>query len=230
MYYIDPVYILISLPALLIGITAQLLVKYFYNKYNNVANSSRITGAEVAERFAKDYGLNIKLKISLSRLSDNYNPINRVLTLSDEVARRPSIASIGISAHELGHVLQHKKGSILVGIRNLIAPVVNLGSTLGYIIFLIGLSLQIFGAVIAGIVLFSLSTLFTIITLPIEIDASIKAVNMIKRTGILEEYEMNGVKKVLLAASITYVAAVMQSVSTLLYYVFRAVGIRKRRS
>ncbi len=228
MYYIDPYYIILSLPALIIGLVAQVLVRYYYNKYRRIGNSSQINGVETAEKIANKYGLNMSVQISLSRLSDNYNPFNRVLTLSDEVARTPTIASVGITAHELGHVLQHKSGSVLVGIRNFIVPIVNFGSTLGYIIFLIGLSFQFLGIVIIGIALFSLSTLFTIITLPIEIDASVKAVKMIARTGILHEYEMKGVRKVLIAASLTYVAAVMQSISTLFYYILRAIGVRRR--
>jgi len=228
MYYIDPYYILLSLPALLIGITAQLLVNLYYSKYSRIGNSSDINGVETAQRIASSYDMNIKVQISLAKLSDNYNPYNRVLTLSDEVARTPTIASVGIAAHELGHVLQHKNGSILVGIRNFIVPIVNFGSTLGYIIFLVGLSFQFFGIVVIGIALFSLSTLFTIITLPIEIDASLKAVKMIKRSGILQDYEISGVKKVLIAASLTYVAAVMQSISTLFYYILRAIGVKRR--
>lgn len=228
MYYIDPFYILLSLPALIIGIIAQLLVRFYYNKYSRIDNSSQINGVDTAERIASEYDMNMRVQISLSKLSDNYNPYNRVLTLSDEVARTPTIASVGITAHELGHVLQHRNGSVLVGIRNFIVPIVNLGSTLGYIIFLVGLSFQFFGIVIFGIALFSLSTLFTIITLPIEIDASLKAMKMIERTGILQSYEMEGVKKVLVAASLTYVAAVMQSISTLFYYILRAIGVRRR--
>ena len=228
MYYIDPYYILLSLPALIIGSIAQILVRYYYSKYSRVGNSEQISGVETAGRIAREYDLNMKVQISLSELSDHYNPLNGVLTLSDDVARTPSIASVGITAHELGHVMQHKSGSILVSVRNFIIPIVNFGSTLGYIIFLIGLSFQLFGVVVIGIVLFSLTTLFTIITLPIEIDASLKAVKMIKRTGILQNYEMGGVKKVLTAASLTYVAAVMQSVSTLFYYILRAIGVRRK--
>lgn len=228
MYYIDPYYIILSLPALITGVIAQLLVRYYYAKYSKIGNSSQINGIDTAERIASEYDLNMSIQISLSRLSDNYNPFNRVLTLSDEVARTPTIASVGITAHELGHVLQHKNGSILVGVRNFIIPIVNFGSTLGYILFLIGLSFQFFGVIVIGIALFSLSTLFTVITLPIEIDASLKAIRMIKRTNILQNYEMDGVKKVLVAASITYVAAVMQSISTLFYYILRAIGAKKR--
>lgn len=229
MFYIDPFYILLSLPALLLGTIAQILVKYFYSKYSRIANVSNINGVEVVEKVVKEYGLNIRLNISLNNLEDHYNPINNELTLSENVARMPSIASVGIASHELGHAIQDKNKSILVSMRNYIVPIVNIGSTLGYILFLIGLFFQIFNLVIFGIILFSLSTIFTVITLPIEIDASVKAVNIIRKLGLLHEDEISGVKNVLIAASLTYVASVFQSLTNLLYYVFQALGVRRKR-
>lgn len=228
MFTIDPVYIILSLPALFIAFIAQILVRYFYSKYSNIPNKKNITGVDAVEGMAREYGLNIRLNVSLNDLSDHYNPLNRELTLSERVARTPTIASVGIAAHEMGHVLQHKKGSLLVGIRNIMVPVVNIGSTLGYILFILGLSLQFFELVMFGIALFSLSTLFTVVTLPIEIDASIKAMNMIKKLNLLDNDEIGGVRNVLTAAALTYVAAVMQSLSSLFYYIVRAFGVRKR--
>jgi Zn-dependent membrane protease YugP len=225
MFYIDPFYIILSLPALIIGIGAQLLVKYYFSKYSKVGNVKSITGIDVVEKIAREEGLNIRF--SMSANSDHYNPRKSEITLSEKVARMPSIAAVGIAAHEMGHAMQHKKSSILMSIRNFMVPVVNIGSKIGYLLFLLGLSLQIFGFVTIGIALFSLSTAFTVITLPI--DASRKVLVVIKRLNLLESYEVDGVKKVLTAAALTYVAAVVQSLSTLLYYILRAFGGRKRR-
>jgi Zn-dependent membrane protease YugP len=229
MFGIDPFYILISLPAILLGLVAQILVKSYYSKFSQIANVKRINGTDVAQKAVERYGLDIKLNVALGDLSDHYNPWKSELTLSDSVARLPSISSVGIAAHELGHVLQHKKSSFLMSIRNVLVPIVNIASTLGYFLFLLGLAINIFEAMVLGIVLFSLSTVFTIVTLPIEIDASLKAMNIIKELNLLEAYEIGGVKKVLTAAALTYVAATVQSVSTLFYYVIRAFGGRKRR-
>ncbi|MBN2016180.1 zinc metallopeptidase [Candidatus Dojkabacteria bacterium] len=229
MFYIDPLYILLALPALLVGLCAQILVRYFYSKYSNVGNSANISGVEVVERLAREHGLNIKLNVSIAELSDHYNPLRSELTLSDKVARFPSVASVGIAAHEMGHALQHQKSAILMTVRNFMIPVVNIGSTLGYIIFILGLTLQFFEVAMIGIAIFSLSTLFTIITLPIEIDASIKALRMIRKMELFSEYDIAGIKNVLIAAALTYVAAVMQSLSILFYYILRAFGMRKRR-
>lgn len=228
MFSFDPLYILLAIPALLIGTIAQILVRFFYSKYLRVPNSRDITGVEVAEMIARDYGINIRLNVALTDLSDHYHPATRELTLSEKVARLPTVSSVGIAAHEMGHAYQHMKSSILFSIRNFMAPIVSIGSTIGYILFIIGLSFNFLGIAFVGIIFFSLSTLFTILTLPIEIDASIKALNMIRRLRILEGSEIQGVKKVLFAAALTYIAAVMQSLSSLFYYIIRALGFGRR--
>lgn len=227
MFFFDPMYLLFSLPALLVAIIAQLLVKYFYSKYSRVPNTANMSGAEVVSEIARRNNFDIRLNVSLQDLSDHYNPINKELTLSDKVARNPSIASVGIAAHEMGHVMQHRKGFFLMSIRNVLPPIVNLGTTLAYLLFLIGWSFQIFGLILAGIVFFSVSTFFTLITLPIEVDASRRALKMVKELQLLTPSETNGVRNVLIAAALTYVAALLQSLSTLLYYVFRAMGVRR---
>jgi len=227
MFYIDPLYIILSAPALILAISAQLLVKYFFSKYSKTMNKKEMTGVDVAEKFAREYGLNLRLNVAFADLSDHYNPAVRELTLSERVARTPSIASVGITAHEIGHALQHKKGEFLVGLRTAMVPVVNFGTTVAYILFILGLSLQFFSLAIIAVALFSLSTIFTLVTLPIEIDASIKAMRMIRAQNILYPDELGGVKKVLIAASLTYVAGVLQSLSSLIYFVLRALGSRR---
>ncbi len=228
MFTLDPIYLLISIPAVLLTFGAQLFVRYYYSKYSKIINYNRLNGLETVEKIAREHDINIKVNISLNDLSDNYNPINGTLTLSEKVARTPTVSSVGIAAHEMGHVLQHKNGFILIVIRNIITPIVNIGSTLGYFLFIVGLPLQLFNMVILGIILFSLSTLFTIITLPIEIDASVKALRILRSLNIVNEKEVGGVKKVLTAAALTYLAAVMQSLSSLLYYILRAFNVKKK--
>ncbi|MBU0976631.1 MAG: zinc metallopeptidase [Patescibacteria group bacterium] len=228
MMFIDPLYIVFSIPALLLVFSAQILVRFFYSKYSKVANSAGLTGVDLVERISKSQGLDIKLNISMNELDDHYDPRTKEITLSDRIARTPSIASIGIAAHEMGHALQHQSGSVFINLRNFLVPVVNIGSTLGYILFIIGLSLQVFGLAIVGIAFFSLSTVFTVITLPVEADASIRALRMIKKLNILSPVEQDGAEKVLIAAALTYVAAIAQSLSSLLYFLFRAFGVRRR--
>lgn len=225
---VDPIYIIFSLPAILLAIAAQILVRYFYSKYSRIPNSADVTGIDIVEGISRNHGLNIRLAVSMSDLSDHYNPISSELTLSEKVAHTPSIASVGIAAHEMGHVLQHKKGALLINIRNIMVPVVNFSTTLGYILFIAGMSLQILGVVLLGVGLFSISTFFTLITLPIEIDASMKALRMIRSLGIFNVSELDDIKKVLFTAALTYVAAVFQSLSSLIYYLLRAFGVRRK--
>jgi Zn-dependent membrane protease YugP len=229
MYTIDLFYILLSIPALLIAVLAQILIRYFYSKYSQVPNSKGINGIQAAELISRKYGFDFRLSVSMFTLSDHYNPFSSILTLSEQVARLPTIASIGIVAHELGHVQQHQSGGILLRIRNMLIPVVNIGTTLGYLLFVLGIALQFFSLLVLGIILFSLSTLFTLITLPIEIDASNKAMNFINELQLLTPNEIDGAKKVLFAAVLTYIAAAFQSLTSLFYYILRILGMRRRR-
>ncbi len=226
--FFDPLYLILTLPPLFLGIGATLLVKFFYSKYSKVENEAGLSGIDLAKQIAQKYDLGFRLNVAMQDLADHYDPSKGELTLSSNVAHNKSIASVGIAAHELGHIMQHKSESLLMKIRNLLVPAVNIGTMLGYFLFILGLSLQIFGAVILGIALFSLATIFTIITLPIEIDASIRAMNMLRGLGTFSSNDLSGAKKVLTAASLTYVAALLQSVSTLLYYIIRAFGGRRR--
>lgn len=228
MFYFDPLYLLIALPALLFAIVAQLIVKYVFSKYSKIANSREVSGAELVGKAASEYGLNLSLSVTPFDMNDHYNPLNGQLTLSEKVAHVPTIASVGIAAHEVGHAIQHQKGSFMIKIRERLMPIVNFSSTISYLLFILGLSLNIIGFVWGGVALFAVSTLFTFVTLPIEIDASKKAVKVMRDLDVLNEHELSNAKKVLLAASLTYVAAVAQSLSSLLYYILRAFGMRKR--
>lgn len=223
--FIDPLYIIFALPAFLIGIVAQLLLKYYNSKYSQVKTSSGITGAQALEKIVNAQQFDITLAMTQQKLGDNYNTSNKVVTLSQEVANLPSIASVGIAAHELGHVQQHQKGSALMKARNMIVPAVNIGSSLGYMMMFGGIIINIAGVAWLGLLMFSGTTIFSLLTLPVEIDASKRALTLIQDNHILMPEEIGGVKKVLTAAALTYVAATVQSLGTLLYFFLRVQGV-----
>lgn len=224
--FIDPLYLLLALPAFILGVVAQLLLKYYNSKYSKIKTSSGITGAQAVERIVQAEGLDISLSLTNQKLGDHYDPRSRTVTLSSEVANLPSIASVGVAAHEIGHVVQHQKGSALMSVRNLIVPVVNIGSSLGYIMIFAGIAINAINLAWLGLALFSGTSIFSLLTLPVEIDASRRALKLIQDNQILMPEELYGVKKVLTAAALTYVAATVQSLGTLLYFFLRIQGSR----
>lgn len=215
-------YILISLPALLLGLWAQAKIKSSYNKYSKVRTTSGLTGAEVARRMLDQNGLtNIKIEQTSGTLSDHYDPRAKVLRLSQGVYQSPSVAAAGVAAHESGHALQDAEKYGPLKIRSIMAPTVQIGSWLGPIIFMIGLFLSgQTGQNIAwfGLILFSATALFSLVTLPVEFNASNRAKGWLADSGVVYQSEMQGVNSVLNAAAYTYVAGAAQSLSTILYY------------
>ena len=228
MFYVDPLYILFSLPALILSIVASLLLRYWNHKYINTPASTNLTGLEAVQKAAINYNLNVSLTQAKDYLGDHYNPADKTLALSREVAQRPTIASIAVATHELGHAQQHQTNNILLSLRSFIVPVVNIGTTFGYILIIFGIILSLTNLAWAGIVLFSFSTFFSLLTLPIEIDASRGAINMINELRLLNPMEIGGAKKVLIAASLTYVAAAVASLANLAYFVFQVRGFSNR--
>lgn len=228
MFYFDPVYVLFALPALLLSVGAQLFVRYTFNKYSRTANSTDTTGLDIIEKLSSQENLPIKLNVVQGSLDGSYNPFNRSLNLSQDVVRIPSIASVGIAAHEMAHAEQHKKFSALFTVRNIFTTAINITSNLGYFLLLLGFAFQLAGLVWLGVFLFSGTTVFSLITLPIEFDASTRAIKNIRKSNLLDSIEVGKVKNVLTAAAFTYVAASVQSLSVLLYFILRAVGISKR--
>jgi Zn-dependent membrane protease YugP len=221
-------------PALIFMIYAQIKVKSTYSKYAKVYNQKGITGAQAAQQVLRANGMSdIPIETIKGKLTDHYDPSKRVLRLSPEVAGTPSVAAVGIALHEVGHAMQHKTKYAMMGLRSALVPAANIGSTLGWILvfgglLLMGLS-QVFGEMvaIAGILLFSAAVLFTLITLPVEFNASSRARQMIKDTGLLVGQEYEGASAVLSAAALTYVAAMLQAVAQLLYFVFLVFGGRR---
>lgn len=215
-FYFDPTYLLL-VPALIISFWAQMKVNSTFEKYKNHRNYNGYTGVEVARRLLDNAGLyNIPIELVQGKLSDHYDPSNRVLRLSSEVYYGNSVASIGVAAHEVGHAIQHKESYRPIQLRNAIVPAVNIGSGFSWILFFLGIFLGISGLVYLGIVLFSFVVIFQIITLPVEFNASNRALRVLENMRILQGEELKGAKKVLDAAAMTYVAATIMAISQLI--------------
>jgi Zn-dependent membrane protease YugP len=227
-------YILFSLPALLLGLWARIKVKNTFNKYSQVRSMTGLTGAEVARRMLDSNGLNnIPVEEINGVLSDNYDPSSKTLRLSTGVYRSASVAAAGVAAHESGHALQDAEAYAPLRMRALMVPSVQIGSWVGPIIFMVGLFMAgNVGTTVAwiGLALFSATALFALVTLPVEFDASNRAKAWLSGSGILYNSEMEGVYKTLDAAALTYVAAAIQALSTILYYLFLLTGRSSRRN
>ena len=222
-------YLLISLPALLLGFYAQAKVQGSFSKYSKVRTSNGMTGAEVARKVLDANHLeSVQIEQTKGTLSDHYDPRSRILRLSQTVFSTPSIAAAGVAAHEAGHAIQHSQNYGPLALRSLMVPTVQLGSWLGPIVFMVGFLFQSTNLALIGLLLFAATAVFSIITIPVEMDASRRAKEILSTTGIIYSSEMDGVNKVLDAAALTYVAGAVQVLSTLLYYGLLLLGGRRR--
>ena len=228
-------YLLFMLPPLIFMIWAQSRVSSAYNKYSKVRNMSGLTGAQAAQTLLEYNGLRqVRIEGAKGRLTDHYDPRHKVLRLSADVARLPSVAALGIVAHEVGHAAQDKAGYAPLRIRGALVPAANLGSRFGFICVILGLILYMFGAgfgldvMWAGIALFAAAVLFALVTLPVEYNASNRARQMLQATGLVSAKEYQGASAVLSAAALTYVAALLQAVAQLFFFVLLAVGMGRR--
>jgi Zn-dependent membrane protease YugP len=205
-------------PALVLGLYAQARVSSSFNKYSQIPSRRGLTGAEAARQLLDSAGLaDVGIEIAGSQLSDHYDPRSRTLTLSPPVGRSNSLAALGVAAHEAGHAMQHADGYAAFRLRSAIVPVANLGSNLGFILFFFGLIFYRNGLLMSvGILLYSAAVLFTIVTLPVEFNASRRAVTLLENRSILMGEELDGAKKVLNAAALTYVAAALMAMLQLL--------------
>jgi uncharacterized protein len=226
-------YILFSLPALLLGLWAQFKVKSAYAKYSKVRTYIGLTGQQVARRLLDQNGLNnVAIEETTGFLSDHYDPGKKVLRLSPDVYRSNSIAAAGVAAHEAGHALQDQQDYFPLRIRTAIVPTVQIGSWLGLIIFFVGFFLAgSFGIKIAtaGLLIFATTAVFAIVTLPVEFNATQRAKEWLSTSGVVVGDEIKGINQVLDAAALTYVAAAAQAISTVLYYAFLLSGLGSRR-
>lgn len=227
MFYFDPMYFVFALPPMLLVLWAQAKVKGAYSKYSQMRSVSGLPGYEVARTLLQTAGLyDVTVEKVPGNLTDHYDPRSRTLRLSDGVYSSPSVAATGIVAHEVGHAVQHATGYAWLHARSLLVPAVNIGSTLGYLFFLGGFFIGISGLVWAGIGLFSLGLLFALVTLPVEFNASNRALAMLRGNGLVSVQDYQGANAVLQAAALTYVAAVAQALGTLMYFVWLAMGRR----
>ncbi len=226
--YFDPLYLVFALPGLLLGLYAQSRVKSNFNKYSKVATMRHVTGAEVARQLLDAQGLHeVAIEESQGFLSDHYDPRSKVLRLSPAVYRTPSVAAAGVAAHEMGHALQDASGYFPLQIRSALVPAAQFGSSLAPWLFIGGLLLNFTSLAWVGVIMFAAAVLFTIVTLPVEFDASARAKRLLVSNGVLIGDEIEGVNKVLNAAAWTYVAAAVSAVGTLLYYVLLLSGGRR---
>ena len=224
----DPTYWLFALPALLLGLIAQWKVQSTYQKYLRVPNAAGITGVEAARRIMRTAGLSLQVEGAPGELSDNYDPRSKVLRLSQGVANSSSVAAVAVAAHELGHALQDAEDYIPMRFRAALVPMVNIGSWLGWILILVGLFLHLTNLAWLGVLVFSGGAVFALATLPVELNASARAKQLLAQAGIIQtEQERRGVNNVLNAAALTYVASLVTAVLQLLYFA-SLIGGRRR--
>ena len=230
MLYYDYQYLLMMLPVLLISLYAQWKVKSSFNKYSKVRNRRGLTGAMAADAVLRANGIHdVRIEQVRGSLTDQYDPRRNVIRLSESVYGSSSIAAVGVAAHEAGHAVQYAVGYGPVHIRSAMVGITNIGSQMGIILLMIGLLLNAASLFFIGIILFSLTAVFQLVTLPVEFNASRRAMDAIDGAALLDDEEAAGAKKVLSAAALTYVAALLTSVMQLLYYLSRFNGGRRDR-
>jgi hypothetical protein len=229
--FFDPTYLMFMLPALLLVWLAKMRVDGAYKKWSQVYNGRRLRGADVAQTLLRYAGLSdVRLEGVAGQLTDHYDPQHNVLRLSNDVGYGASVASMAITAHEIGHALQDRDGYAPLRLRSAIVPAVNIGSTLGWVLIFIGLLLRIAEVSWLGVIVFAGGALFALITLPVEFNASSRALTLLTDTGLLtSDEERQGAKSVLDAAALTYVAGLGAAIAQLLYYVFLVSGLTGRR-
>lgn len=205
------------IPVLLFAVVCQIKVKSSFNRYSRVKGSRGMTGADAAYQLLRINGVNdVKIKRISGSLTDHYNPNTKEICLSEAVFSSTSVAAVGIACHEAGHACQHAEGYFPLKIRNAVIPATRIGSWLGIPLALIGMMLYSDTLVYAGLILYSAVALFQLITLPVEFNASRRALNTIEGNGFLDADEYQGAKSVLTAAALTYVAALASALATLL--------------
>jgi Zn-dependent membrane protease YugP len=230
MLVLDPTYMIFMIPAFILMLIAQGYVKGAYKKWSQVSARSRLTGAQAAERLISAGGLNVNVDNIRGNLTDNYDPRQKILHLSEGVYNSPSVAALAIAAHELGHAMQDRDGYIPLRLRAAMVPAVNIGSYLGWILIFIGLILRVTNLAWLGVLVFSGGAIFALATLPVELNASARAKALLSNTGmIVGDDERRGVNNVLNAAALTYVAGLVTAVMQLLYFISLVGGLGGRR-
>lgn len=223
-------YLIFIIPGLVLSIIASIAVKSAFKKWSNIGNTRNMTGLQVADYLKTRYQLNeLRFAKTQGTLSDHYDPSSKTLALSQGTGTIPSVAAMAVTAHELGHAMQDRDNYAPMKMRRVLVPVVNIGANAGMILVMIGLVLNLMGLATIGVILFASTTLFSLITVPIELDASRRAKAMLEESQLItNDEERKGVNKVLNAAAWTYVAGLVTSVLQLLYYVSLISGRRRR--
>ncbi|MFH0702056.1 MAG: zinc metallopeptidase [bacterium] len=233
MFYFDPVYMLISVVGMILVFAPQMLVKNTFAKFSKVRATRGLTGAQVAKSLLENAGVyDVRIESTTGTLSDHYDPSKKVVRLSEEIYHGDSVAAFGIAAHEVGHAIQDYQGNIPMRLRSGILPAVQAGQTIGPLLLMAGLGLRYFTHLgelstliaLAGIALYGSVVLFHFITLPVELNASHKAMKALAGGGYFVGNEINGARKVLTAAALTYVAVALYALIELLYWVWVLFG------
>lgn len=220
LYGLNMYYLMFMLPGLLIGAWASMKMKSTFAKYENVPTLQGLTGAQAARRILDGHGLHsVKVERVAGKLSDHFDPTTNVVRLSDSTYNRATISAVGVAAHECGHAMQYAEAYAPMKVRAAIVPAAKIGTGLSVPLIIAGMLLNMLGLAYVGIVLFSLAVIFQLITLPVEFNASKRAVEVLDSMNMLTPEENGGVRKVLTAAALTYVAALLTSILQLLYYV-----------
>lgn len=226
--YLDPLYVLLFIVTLVISGAAQLYIRSTFAKWNAITNGAGLSGAQVGEQLvmrasfggASGSATGISFKVVPGDLSDHFDPRTRKVGLSAEVAARQSVAAMAVTAHEVGHAQQHAEGTVAMRARAFLVPAVTFSPMLSYLLIFLGLIFNLTGLFWLGIIVFGLMVVFSVLTLPVEIGASRRALVMLRESGLLiQSQDELGVKRVLTAAAMTYVAAAVTSILTLLYYI-----------
>lgn len=222
MIWYDYYYLILVVPALVISLIAQANVKKAYSSMAKIQNKKRLTGADAAYRVLQFYGINnVQIQMTQGKLTDHYDPRSNVIRLSPEVFSGTSIASVGIACHEAGHAAQHAQNYAPIRMRNAVLPVANIGSSVGFTVAILGYFMGLDIIVNIGVILFAAVVLFQLITLPVEFNASSRAIKVIGETNMLYEDEIPKARKVLRAAALTYVASLLVSVMSLIRLILR---------
>jgi len=229
-YGYDP-YLILVIPAVLFALYAQFRVKSTFNKYRKVANMRGLTGRDIAREILDRNGLyDVSVERTGGELTDHYDPRKKVVRLSDAVYSSTSVASIGVAAHETGHAIQHQEGYGPLALRNKIVPVASIGSSAGPYLAILGFVVGWEPLVTAGLILFTIAVAFLILTLPVEFNASSRAIEILETTGILSREEIKPARKVLNAAAMTYVASAAVAVANLVRLILLTSSRSRRRS
>ena len=215
--YFDPTYFIYIIPGLVLALIAQAWISISFKKYSNLSSGSNLTGQQAAQLIKEGERFSVDIQVKGEALSDHFDPSKNIVSIS-KASLEDSVASIAVVAHEFGHVQQKFNNSLLFNIRVALVPVVNIGSKLGYILIIAGLILNILGLAEIGLILFALTTVFALVTLPIEIDASKRAFELIRKYRLIEESRIGGAKSILSAAATTYLASLVSSLLNVLYY------------